>query len=163
MSDEPYEILFRNLGEPAPYGESPGWVWQVEFHEDRGFPSGVAWVFAPPDTEEGRREAAEVVRGPYVRYVYVSDESRGRGIASLLLEACLERWPGLGLSRAISTAGAALHRKFRPRAAEDVFGKEQVEQWRREGKSEDEVQELAEEHNEAQVARWLASWDAEAD
>src|SRR5262245_51554342 len=103
-------ILFRNLGVKVPPGWLAGATWQVEFYPpgDRGFPSGVAWVFVPPGRQ--KVEPGDI----YLKYIIVADDQRREGIATRLVEAIRARWPGVSLGQPISRAGAALWRKFRP-------------------------------------------------
>ena len=78
-------ILFRHLGGDVGSAATPGREWQVEYHDGRGFPCGLAWVHVPPPG--GRVEAL-------IKFVLVADDSRERGVTARLVEACRERGPG---------------------------------------------------------------------
>lgn len=154
----PSRIIYRHLGTQAPADCTPGWCWQVEFHEGRGFPSGVAWVAAPPPdmTEPPPGWDAR----PRIEFVLVADDARRRGIATRLIEACRERWPDARLSLPISPAGLALYKKVRPRPApESVFGPEFIAAQRAAGVTRRELERLALEHDD-QLASGLVDLDA---
>src|SRR5689334_10796146 len=99
-------IIFRNLGESVPPLDCN---WQVEYHEGRGFPSGIAWVLAA----KGSRAV--------VTFVLVVDDCRRRGIATRLIEECRKRWPDLNLTGPTSSTGLALYRKLQPPAAPENY------------------------------------------
>ncbi len=102
MHDD-YEILFRPLDEPVSetWGKSPRW--QVEYHEYDGInvPVGLAWVCEYPD-EYG---------GPTLLYLLVADGWRRKGIATILIKECQQRWPNLQILEAVSKEGKALLEK----------------------------------------------------
>jgi hypothetical protein len=43
-----------------------------------------------------------------IKFVLVADDSRERGVATRLVEACRERWPGAGLTPAVTRSGSIL-------------------------------------------------------
>ena len=91
-------ILFRPVCDPLPPDWSPGLHWQVEYHDDASDcsrPLGIAWVTAAEGLD-------------YLDYVLVCDDCRRRGIATALIAACRERWPGIRLTDSISEAGESL-------------------------------------------------------
>jgi len=101
-------ILFRQLNDPIPPDWIPGLHWQVEYHDDAcdcSYPLGIAWVSAPLPSDYGNAN---------VDYVQVADHERRKGIATALIAACRERWPGLWLTDAISEAGEGLLAKVDP-------------------------------------------------
>ncbi len=103
-------IIFRNLGTDLPPECMAGWNWQVELHDERGFPVGLAWVLALPP---GLTTAPPgYIATPSLKFIIVIDDMRRRGVGTCLIEACLERWPDLDLGLAISEAGEALLDKF---------------------------------------------------
>jgi GNAT superfamily N-acetyltransferase len=104
-------ILFRNLGDNVPAGWVAGSAWQIEYYPDagdRGFPQGVAWV----------KDLGEA--GTFITYVLVADDKRRQGIATKLIRACRERWPGLWLTEVCSEAGTALVKKLELQGS--IFG-----------------------------------------
>jgi hypothetical protein len=88
-------VNFRHV---APLGNDY-WseTWQAEYHEGDGFPLGVAWVNLGRDGRE-----------PTVFYLFVDDGCRRLGIATKIIEACRERWPGLDLGHAVTEGGRGL-------------------------------------------------------
>jgi hypothetical protein len=137
-------ILFRHLGDNVPPGCTPRLNWQVEYygHHNRGFPIGLAWVVAPPPGEPWPKGFHPV---PWVKFVLVVDDERRRGIATKLVQAIRQRWPGAMLTDGISAAGEALVQKLdsRPEPS-DCFTPEGIKQMRAEGFTDGEIQQLAE-------------------
>lgn len=89
------QIIFRQINEDLPEGWVPGAHWYVEYHDDKTWvaPKGVLYVFV-----SGDHVIAE--------YVYVVESERRKGIATALLNAAQERWPGLGWTEAETESGA---------------------------------------------------------
>jgi GNAT superfamily N-acetyltransferase len=141
------DVIFRNLGDNVPPDCQQHCNWQVECHEGRGFPSGLAWVLVPPD---GPGQNTETKQGgslrPLVKFVLVTDDARRRGIGSRLIEACRERWPDLVLSAPISEAGLGLYRKLQPPVPEDVFNAAFIEQFLAAGGTRELLEQLARKH-----------------
>ena len=86
-------IYFRQVDEPR-IGKRI--FWQVEYYAEEGsvFPVGTAYVESPPSGP------------PKMNFLLVADQWRGRGIASSMMAACVEKWPGLEFSTPISRGGA---------------------------------------------------------
>lgn len=142
------QIIFRHLGEVVGPGCEPGRNWQVEFHEGRGFPSGLAWVLVPPAPRRGPKAAAP---RPVIKFLLVDDGCRRRGIATALVEACRGRWPGAALSLPVSAAGVALCEKLEPSSPEAVFAPEFIARCTRAGVGRDELTAAARDHLKAGV------------
>lgn len=144
-------VIFRHLGSTVPPDCAPDWNWQVEVHEGRGFPVGFAWVVAPPPGTTEPPPGWEA--RPTIKFVLVADDARRRGIATRLVEACRQRWPGAELSLPISPAGEALYRKVSPRVApEDVFNKDFIASRLAAGASRTDLERLAAAHHRAMPA-----------
>lgn len=98
-------ILFRQLRRAVmPPAREPGEYWYVEYHGDPGvsrFPWGIAFVSVTGDAP------------PRLDFILVADPCRGRGFATALLAACVERWHDIDLGQAKSGPGSRLLRKFR--------------------------------------------------
>jgi GNAT superfamily N-acetyltransferase len=47
-----------------------------------------------------------------VKFVFVMDDARRKGIATKLIKACQKRWPGILLTEGVSVAGEALREHF---------------------------------------------------
>lgn len=90
-------IAFRAMNDGIPWYWEPGIHWQVEWYPDdveAGAPLGLAWV-------------SEYSNGfVYLDFVLVRDDYRRQGIATDLVGACRERWPGLEMD-AVSDSGEA--------------------------------------------------------
>lgn len=100
-------IYFRQVDEPR---IGKGIFWQVEFYAEEGsvFPVGTAYVESPPSGP------------PLLNFMLVADQWRGRGIASSMMAACVEKWPDLEFSTPISRGGAkAIDRVMRQQTADD--------------------------------------------
>lgn len=85
-------IYFRQVDEPR---IGRGIFWQAEFYMEDGsvFPVATAYVECPPAS------------GPKLNFIFVADAWRSRGIATELLAACVEKWPSLEFTKAISREG----------------------------------------------------------
>ena len=76
------EILFRRLDTPTVSWSKPGTRWAVEYWcSGEGYPIAQAWVV--------------MLYGPYIRWLHVMEGYRREGIATRLLTAIKERWPGV--------------------------------------------------------------------
>lgn len=136
-------ILFRHLGDQVAPGRTPGWWWQVEYHDGRDFPCGLAWVLVVPPDVPGREKYTFT---EMIWFVLVADDSRRRGVATRLVRACRERWPDAQLTPAISAAGKRLCDNFpEPVVPEDVFSSNEIERLLNSGKSREEIRVLARE------------------
>lgn len=134
-------ILFRHLGDQVAPGRPPGWWWQVEYHDGRDFPCGLAWVCVPPPSVPDRRE---YVVADLIWFVLVADDSRRQGVATRLVRACKERWPDVRLTPPTSTAGRRLCAKFAdPVEPEDVINPQAIKRMRAEGMSRADIRKLA--------------------
>lgn len=100
-------ILFRHMGDNVPPYFKPGIHWQVEFWDEVecSRPYGVAWVtiFDPPPVDY----RGDFVVNPVIDYILVCDDSRRKGVATALAQACRQRWPAIELTGAISPEGEA--------------------------------------------------------
>lgn len=101
-------IIFRPLNDNIP----PYWLsrvhWQVEFWPDNidtSRPEGIAWV-------------SDFGADVYLDYVLVCDDMRRQGIATALLEAINQRWPGIIHTDPISPEGEGLCDKWDTRKSE---------------------------------------------
>jgi len=97
-------IYFRQVDEPR---IGRGIFWQVEYYAEEGsvFPVGTAYVESPPSGP------------PRMNFMLVADQWRGRGIASAMMAACVEKWPDLEFTTPISRGGAkAIDRAARHQA-----------------------------------------------
>jgi GNAT superfamily N-acetyltransferase len=143
-------IIFRNLGDNVPPECTQDCNWQVEYHEGRGFPSGIAWVLAAPEPRKaGKRADAKGAR-PLVKFVLVADDSRQQGIATRLIQACQKRWANLDLGAATSRAGLALYRKLQPPPTpEDYFNKAFIRRFLKDGGTREQLEALAREYHES--------------
>lgn len=106
-------IICRNLGDNVPEDVwRAHWKWQAEYHppssQARGFPLAIAWICGAPPSGEQKAEGDWT----WLDYLFVVDDERRKGIATMLVEACQRRWPDIRLSPAISDGGEALLRKF---------------------------------------------------
>jgi hypothetical protein len=130
-------IVFRYLEKYRPGSRMPPpSTWQVEFHgdHDRGFPSGLAWVSAPPGHSDEDFGISAIV------FVLVADDCRRKGVASKLIRACLDRWPKIQSSGGISEGGKALCKRFwKPRPIEEILTPEALPAARAEGFSDEEI------------------------
>jgi hypothetical protein len=107
-------FLFRNPGDNVHPDAAPNCNWQGEYYDDdhyRGMPLASAWVLVLPDGYH-----------PWLNFVLVVDDERGKGLATKLVLACLHRWPNMKLSDGISEAGKALYRKIAAMHAEADSG-----------------------------------------
>jgi GNAT superfamily N-acetyltransferase len=154
MAERNAEITYRDMGEQASPGRAPQRLWQVEYHEGQDFPSDLAWVLVPPDSEHGADRGAAATAGdgdgdaaggrrPRVAYVLVADDRRRQGIATALVRACRERWPGVELARPVTWDGARLFEKIQPITPESVYSPEDIARATREGMPRDELTNLA--------------------
>lgn len=86
-------IYFRQVDEPR---IGKGIFWQVEYYAEEGsvFPVGSAYVESPPSGP------------PRMNFMLVADQWRGRGIASVMMAACVEKWPDLEFTTPIGRGGA---------------------------------------------------------
>jgi GNAT superfamily N-acetyltransferase len=103
-------ILFRQMDNPVPDKWVAGLRWQIEAHLDGGerpHPIGLAWVSdpAPLPPGSGCRERA---RPAWLDFILVLEGYRRHGVATALVRACRERWPGLWLTPGITEDGWAL-------------------------------------------------------
>lgn len=92
-------IAFRAMNDDIPCYWEPDIHWQVEWYPDdveAGAPYGLAWVSA----------SAGDGGFAYLDFVLVRDDHRRQGVATDLVRACRERWPGLKMD-AVSDAGEA--------------------------------------------------------
>lgn len=134
-------IVFRHLGDQVGPDCKPGWWWVVEAYDDRPFPVGQAWVMVVPQDLPAR---AKYVTTPQIYYVLVSDDSRRKGVATRLVLAIRERWPGGELTPPISKAGQALCDKLDgPLEPEDVYSPQAITRMRAEGMSRADIRKLA--------------------
>src|SRR4029079_7206953 len=130
----PMPIVFHNLGQdvPDPVDHSP--YWQVAYYDNHPFPSGLAWVTVGTSGERA-----------IIEHILVDDERRRQGIARALIVACQERWPGSYLNIGVNPAGLALARNFQPRMRpEDVFTREAIERFLKDGLTREQIDDLAE-------------------
>lgn len=81
---------------PTPKPRWVGEYWPPE-EKDTGAPWGVCWVADYP---------ASV--GVVLWYVLVADPRRRQGIATALVAAARERWPGIFVTEGVTPAGEAL-------------------------------------------------------
>lgn len=92
-------IIFRQINEPKPDYWVRGMQWYVEYHDHRHdvrFPLGVGYVVVADED--------------YVtlEFILVADQHRRKGVATSIVRACEERWPGIVLSSPISQCGEKL-------------------------------------------------------
>lgn len=138
-------ILFRNLGDNVPPGWARGVNWQVEYHpgdngQDRGFPLGLAWVVEAKRSPEWPYDAI-------VKFVFVVDDERQKGIGTELLKAIRQRWPQALLTGPISKAGEHLLNKFEETPDPlTVFTPEAIERMRAAGHGEEAIRQLVQEY-----------------
>lgn len=102
VTNNELEITFRRIDDNMPSDWSPGCHWYVEAWPtkfDCAAPYGTAYVF---------------VCGDFIvlEYLLVRDDCRRSGVATALVSACKERWPGCGLTDAVSDSGEALIRSL---------------------------------------------------
>lgn len=103
-------IVFRNLGKDVPKQWAPDIYYSVEFYDDKAdtpYPLGVATVADYP----AMPNALDWLT-PVLYMVLVNDLCRRQGVATKLVRACLERWPNLYLTEAVTPGGEALERRF---------------------------------------------------
>ena len=106
-------IVFRQLDEGY---KDPGIHWHVEYFGDPPehlFPIGTAYVVA---INHGGRAAAQL------NVIVVADAWRRQGIATKIIRACQERWPGLQTTSVMGAEGEGLLRKVMPDHSEDDDG-----------------------------------------
>jgi GNAT superfamily N-acetyltransferase len=135
----------------------PGWLpnknWQVEYHsaaEDHGFPLGVAWVTYDPPPKRRKQNSPALRPDGWVKFVLVADDARRRGIATALVEAILERWPGVRLTGPVSEAGGHLYRKFaKPFTVDQLYSPEFIADAQRAGVPMEDFERLTAKWNEA--------------
>lgn len=99
------QIHFRPIEGPTRIDFRAQTRWMVEFYKG-SFPApvGIAWVTHDPSMKaKGAWDSTALLE-----FVLVADQHRETGIASRLVQACLERWPDLDLGAAISEEGDAL-------------------------------------------------------
>lgn len=126
-------IIFHNLGKDVPDPADDCSYWQVGYYDNLPFPTGVAWVTVGASNSRA-----------IVEQIIVDDERRRQGIASALVVACQERWPGLYLDIAVNPAGLALTHKFQPRMRpEDVFTPAAIERFLKDGLTREQIEDLA--------------------
>jgi hypothetical protein len=131
-------ILFQNLGQDVPDPDENLQYWQAAYYGNLPFPTGVAWVTV------GTSGARAIVE-----QILVDDERRREGIASALVAACQQRWPGLYLNIGTNPGGQALIRKFQPRMKpEDVFTPQAIEQFLKDGLTPEQIDDLAQKTQE---------------
>lgn len=131
-------IHFQNLGKEVPDPIDGATYWQVAHYDNFPFPTGLAWVTVGAT---GNRAIVD--------YVLVDDERRHQGVASALIAACNERWPGLYLNIAVNPAGVALTNKFQSRMRpEDVFTPEAIARFLKDGLTREQIDDLAQKTEE---------------
>lgn len=94
-------ILFRQIDSPAPDNWVPNIHWYVEYHDpvhDMAYPLGIAFV----------SDFSVTTIGHVIDFIYVVENSRRKGIATVLVDACLARWSDVLMTDPISPEG----RKF---------------------------------------------------
>jgi GNAT superfamily N-acetyltransferase len=104
----PLDVLFRRIDEPVPVYWTPGIHWQVEAHvfgTEFPFPAGLCWVSDSSPLRPADWSGPEFP--PVLDFILVADHFRRRGVARALVRTCRRRWPGLWLTDAVSTSGAA--------------------------------------------------------
>ena len=98
-------IIFRRIQKPVPTDWLPGAHWYVEYYCDdwaNGYPSGMAFVTA-------------IKSFVFLDFIFVADHERRKGIATELLHACRQKWPGIDYGDGISKSGAALLKSVQSR------------------------------------------------
>lgn len=101
-------IIFRPLKGTLPPYWKPDIHYQVEFWPDdidTSRPYGIAYV-------------SDFGVDAYLDYVFVCDDLRRQGVATALLEAINQRWPGIIHTDPISPEGEALCDRFHTRTSE---------------------------------------------
>src|SRR5690242_13289773 len=108
-SDTPV-IVFRYHGGDATAMPNPDFrfAWQVELYLRECLDVygachtyGSAWI-------EASSPGGEYERRPFIRFIQVDDYMRCKGIATKLIQACIERWPGITASDPLHPAAARL-------------------------------------------------------
>jgi hypothetical protein len=152
------QIVIRHLGVDVPEDPRAGWRWQVEYRDGHVFPTGVAWVTAPPP---GMTEPPPGLDPrPMIEFVLVADVVRRRGIATRLVGACRERWPSAYMIPPHDGPGLALCRKANARPTpEDIFNRKFIAAQLAAGLSRQDLERWADEHcdNLMGGAGWAAA------
>ena len=96
--DRDTKIIFRQICTDVPQGWPPGRLWYVEHHSSRFMSLGGMGLV---------HERADAPSKFVLGMVFVNELYRQEGIATQIVNACIEQWPGIEITGPVSITGGA--------------------------------------------------------